>query len=344
VGIGAADEISPVGYFMAQTRIFYTYVRLLFFPYPQSLEYEFPVGVGILPVIGIAGLLALALWLSRNARWRLPGLCIIAFFLLLAPTSSIVPSTDPAFEHRLYLPMLAFSTLAALLLARIPRRTQITATVLVVLGVLTMYRGTVWADDIALWEDTVKRAPGKARVWFNLGGAYLNSDPKKARAALLRAVELKPDLVEAIYDLGVLEQREGNWSAALAYYERAAMHDPGYWPAWNNMGNALFAMGQAQRAVECFEKTLSLNRSYWPAQYNIAIAQFMIGRYEEAVRRLEVVLDWHPQFREARYLMAVSLTRAGHRDKAEEEWQKLGEITAAESRATPTMILAPNRP
>jgi tetratricopeptide (TPR) repeat protein len=344
VGIGAADEIGPARYFLAQTRIFYTYLRLLFFPYPQSLEYEFPPTVGILPSIGIVILLGIALWMSRNPRWRLPGLCMIAFILLLAPTSSIVPSTDPAFEHRLYLPMLAFSTLAALLLAKIPRRTEITAAVLVVFSVVTVYRGTVWANDIALWEDTAKRAPGKSRVWFNLGGAYLNSDPDRARAALRRAVELQPNFVEAIYDLGILEQREGNWPAALAFYERAAMHDPGYWPAWNNMGNALFAMGQAQRAVESFEKTLSLNRDYWPAQYNIAIAQFMNGRYEEAVRRLEVVLDWRPQFREARYLMAVSLTRAGHREKAEEQWQKLGEVTAAESRATPTMILAPNRP
>jgi hypothetical protein len=56
------------------------------------------------------------------------------------------------------------------------------------------------------------------------------------------------------------------------------------------------------------------------------------------------VLERHSQFREARYLMAVSLTRAGHRERADEEWRKLGEITATESRTTPTMILAPNRP
>src|SRR5206468_12278434 len=60
-------------------------------------------------------------------RSRLPGLCIIGFFLLLAPTSSLIPSADPAFEHRLYLPMLAFSIFATLLLAKIPRRTEVTA-------------------------------------------------------------------------------------------------------------------------------------------------------------------------------------------------------------------------
>src|SRR4030095_2079964 len=112
VGLDAAGKISPIRYFMAQTRVVYTYLRLLFFPYPQSLEYEFPHGVGLLPLFGIIAILGAGFWLAKTDRWRIPGLCILAFFLLLAPTSSIIPSADPAFEHRLYLPMLAFSLFA----------------------------------------------------------------------------------------------------------------------------------------------------------------------------------------------------------------------------------------
>src|SRR5206468_5351616 len=140
--------------------------RLLVFPYPQSLEYEFPKSVGILPSLGIVAILFAALWISRRETYRLAGLCILAFFILLAPTSSIIPSADPAFEHRLYLPMLAFSVFIAVLLTKIPRRAEITAIVLCVLAVLTIQRGRVWASDITLWEDTVKHAPGKARVGF----------------------------------------------------------------------------------------------------------------------------------------------------------------------------------
>ncbi len=309
VGIGAADQISPFRYFLAETRVIYTYLRLLFFE-----------------------------------RSRLAGLCMLAFFILLAPTSSVVPSKDAAFEHRLYLPMLAFSVWAAYALSRIPRRSWVGIGLFCVLSVMTIRRGTVWSSDIALWEDTAKHAPLKARVWFNLGGAYLNSDPEKARAALLRALELQPDFIEALYDLGVIEQGRGNWSSALAYYERVVQIQSGYWPAWNNMGNTLFTMGERERALEYFEKTLRLNRDYWPAQYNIAIVHFMNGRYSEALPRLKTVLDWRPDFREARYLLALSLTRAGYRASADEEWKKLGEVAAAESRITPTMILAPNRP
>jgi tetratricopeptide (TPR) repeat protein len=103
-------------------------------------------------------------------------------------------------------------------------------------------------------------------------------------------------------------------------------------------------MGEADRSVQYFERTLSLNHDYWPAQYNIAVVHFIKGRYADAVPRLQTVLDWRPDFREARYLLASSLTRAGSRNAADEEWKKLGEGSAAESRHTPTMILAPSRP
>jgi tetratricopeptide (TPR) repeat protein len=271
-------------------------------------------------------------------------LCILGFFILLAPTSSIIPSVDAAFEHRMYLPMLAFSLLVAYVLSKVRFRTPIGLAILTMLAIVTLYRETAWSSDIALWEDTVQHAPGKARVWFNLGGAYLNSDPARAKVALLHALELQPAFPEAFYDLGVIEQGRKNWDLALAYYQRAIDQQPDYWPAWNNMGNTFFTMGQQTRAVDCFDRTLRLNPDYWPAQYNIAIVHYLSGRFSEAVPKLRTVLDWQPDFREARYLLAKSLTQAGDRVAADSEWRKLGELNAAESRPTPTMILAPNRP
>jgi protein O-mannosyl-transferase len=340
VGIGAVGEISPLRYLYTETRVIFTYLRLLVWPHPQSIEYEFQNAGSFLSVAGIIAIL-IAGYLSRT---NLPGICILAFFVLLAPTSSIIPSTDAAFEHRLYLPMLAFSVFLAQLISRLRPRTWVTVAVCSILAVLTLRRETVWSSDVRLWEDTVHRAPGKARAWFNLGGAYLEKDKDKARTALLRTLELQPHFPEALYDLGIIEQGRNNWSAALGYYQRAVEQSPDYWPAWNNMGNTLFAMGQSARSLQYFEKTLNLNPDYWPAQYNIAIVHYMKGRYRDALPKLKIVLDWRPDFREARYLMAVSLMKTGNGKAAELEWTKLGEVNATESRLTPTTILAPSRP
>jgi tetratricopeptide (TPR) repeat protein len=326
VGIGAG--MNPLRYLLTETRVLFTYLRLLVFPLPQSLEYEFGAAGSVWTATGIALILG----------------AVLAFFVLLAPTSSIIPSADAAFEHRLYLPMLAFCVFAAQLLAKLSRKTWLTAAALIVLSGLTVRREMVWSSDVSLWEDAVQHAPGKARAWFNLGGADLSKNPEKARSSFLRALELQPHFPEALYDLGLIEQQKQNWIAAIGYYQRALDQDPDYWQALNNMGNTIFAMGQPDRALGFFERTLRLNPDYWPAQYNIAVVHFTNGQYTEAAARLRTVLDWRPAFRQARYLLAVSLTRAGDRAAADREWKQLGELNAAESRLTPTMILAPNRP
>ena len=324
VGIKAAGQISPLTYFITETRVFYTYLRLLFFPYPQSLEYEFSRPSSFLPLLGIFAIVGAALVLWKSEKWRIPAGCVLTFLLFLAPTSSFIPSADFAFEHRLYLPMLAFSVLVAYLLSKIPGRSAVAGILLCVLAVLTIRRETVWASDTALWEDTVNKAPGKARVWFNLGGAYMNVDAEKARAAFLNALKLRPDFVEAWYDLGVLEQQKGHWDAAITNYQHAIALDSSYWQAWNNSANTLFAMGNHEAALRDFEQTLRLNPDCWPAQYNIGIIDFLAARYSNAVAKFKIVLDWRPDFRDARYALAMSYTRLGDNLDANQEWKKLG--------------------
>jgi hypothetical protein len=101
VGIAAARETGAFAYLIAQCRVIYTYLRLLVWPYPQSLEYMFPPSPGawllLAEITGIALVAAAGLWMWRQDRWRVFGLSIISFFVLLAPTSSIVPSADAAF-------------------------------------------------------------------------------------------------------------------------------------------------------------------------------------------------------------------------------------------------------
>jgi tetratricopeptide (TPR) repeat protein len=344
VGIGTMETITPFSYFMTQTRVVYTYMRLLFVPYPQSLEYEFHTFWPALQIPGLAAILIGAWWLSRSDTWRVPGLAVLAFFLLLAPTSSLIPSADAAFEHRLYLPMLAFATAAAWAISRLPRRTIVAGVLLPVCAMLTVQRGTVWSSNIALWEDTLRHAPGKARVWFNHGGAHLESAPDIARASFMKALELRPGFTEALYNIGVIEQRKGNLPLAIAYYERATTQSSSYWPAWNNMGNAFVALGQHERALQCYERTLSLNPDYWPAQYNVAVVHYQNGRFDAAIPRLKTVLDWRPEYVEARKLLASALAVSGFQAEAEKEWKKLADSGVALSIESPATISEPSSP
>ena len=341
VGFGAVRQVHPFFYSLTQVRVLYTYLRLLVVPYPQSLEYDFRLiqsPFDPIVILGLAGLVFLlfgARWLFRHPRFHWAGVGAGSFFILLLPTSSIIPSRDFAFEHRLYLPMLGFSLLVSFLVAGWRRRTVCLGLILVAFSVLTIDRGRVWASDVRLWQDATENAPGKARAWFNLGGAQLDSAPDRARVAFEQAIRLQPEFPEAFYNLGVIEQGRGDNIAALGWYQRSVDQAPEYWPAINNMGNVRFSLGDHPGAITDFNRTLELNPEYWPAEYNLAIVYTAMARPADAVPKLRIVLDWSPDFREARYLLAVSLERLGRGREADEEFRKLSDSPTSEMDLVP---------
>jgi Flp pilus assembly protein TadD len=70
----------------------------------------------------------------------------------------------------------------------------------------TIARNRVYASEVLLWQDTVKKSPGKARVHNNLGYAYyLSGDRKKAREAFEKALQLNPGWVVSRNNLILLD-------------------------------------------------------------------------------------------------------------------------------------------
>jgi hypothetical protein len=108
--MGAPDAWS---YARSQPGVILHYLRLSFWPGPLCMSYDWPVAstVGeILPGTIVVGLLlAATLW---GVIWRKPWGCLGAwFFLILAPTSTIMPLNQLIHEHRMYLSLAAIAVL-----------------------------------------------------------------------------------------------------------------------------------------------------------------------------------------------------------------------------------------
>ncbi len=109
---GYALHVSWVEYARSQPGVILHYLRLAFWPYPLVFDYGWQPAqsVGeILPgAILVGGLVAA----TGYAFWRWPeyGLLGAWFFLILAPTSSVMPLADLAVEHRMYLSLAAVVT------------------------------------------------------------------------------------------------------------------------------------------------------------------------------------------------------------------------------------------
>ena len=104
-------------YLRSQPGVVLHYLRLAVWPDALCLDYGWPVatsaGAIAWPLLALAALAGLTLWSIR----RCPPVGLLAgwFFLCLAPTSSLVPIVDLAFEHRMYLPLAALAVAAVLL-------------------------------------------------------------------------------------------------------------------------------------------------------------------------------------------------------------------------------------
>jgi len=101
-------------YLLTSFNVIWTYIRLLFLPINQNIDYDYPIAQALLEFptfLSFAGHLAVvggAFWLFWKKRWVLVPMGVAWFYITLSPVQSFVPLTDVIFEHRLYIPSIGF--------------------------------------------------------------------------------------------------------------------------------------------------------------------------------------------------------------------------------------------
>ncbi len=182
----------------------------------QNIDPDLPVvreGTASLLPPALLLLLLLAAGAYAFRKRSLAGFGILWFFLHLLPTNSIVPRLDVANERQLYLASWGLFLALASFADRIPegawrRRAAVCALLLAAMfGGFTVLRNAAYRSEVALWEDTARKSPGKARAHNNLGYAYRRAGRfAEAREEYLRALAIDPGHPFARGNLGELER------------------------------------------------------------------------------------------------------------------------------------------
>lgn len=307
-------------YLFTQFNVVRTYLRLLFFPFNQSLDYDYPVSYSPLDMPTLSSfflLLAVLLIGVRMFRGNRPAsFGILFFFVTLSVESSIIPLDNVIFEHRLYLPLAGFSFLVVAFVGRLlfqpgnagwaeryKRNAGLGLIGLVILLLMTgaFKRNYVWMDDETLWSDVTKKSKGKARGHYNLGLAYaLKGKHDEALSEYREAIRISPKKVEAIHNIGVVYFEQGKTDEAAAQYRKALRIQPDYADAHFNLGVALAKQGMEKEALAQYMKVLKLNPEYPEANNNLAVYYFYKKDFTKAALHLEKALAQgfavHPEF------------------------------------------------
>ncbi|HEY4258087.1 MAG TPA: tetratricopeptide repeat protein [Candidatus Udaeobacter sp.] len=359
--------ITPWHYLLTQCGAVVHYMRLAFWPAPLVLDYGVATTNSLAQVWPQAALLlalfgATLLALVRRPPWGFLGAW---FFLLLAPTSSVLPlATQTIAEHRMYLPLAAIIVAIVVggwhVLGR--RSVPIFVAIAIVFGALTARRNIDYRSAISIWQDNIAKRPDSPRPYGELASALSNAGRvPEALAAYETAVRLLPNypkvrhnyavalaaagrldeavaqfelalaqlptLADARYELGNVRHEQGRNAEALACYEEATRLRPDFALAHNNAANILANFGRTEEALAHYAAAAHADPNLPDAQYNWANTLAQIGRFADAVPHYEAALQLAPALVSAHENLGVMLFNIGRYADA------VGELEIAQSLA-----------
>jgi len=280
---------SRFDYVITQIRAVLSYLRLLAIPVNQNFDPDYPlyqsllhpeiiISILIWIVIVVSGVLLLRRQ-ERNICTDLAAFAIFWFPLAISPSSSFVPLTDLMFEHRAYIPSMAFFSggvaWSCMLVAgnNVARRALVAGfcTATIIFSLLTVQRNLVFASRLSIWQDTVSKNPNKARPHYALGNVYLNHK---------------------------------QFDEAVSCFDRALDLNPDYYEPYLTLGSAYLQMGLPQKAADLYEEYLEIYEPRRRLVVNLALAYSRLGYYLDALRMLDPFMGTYSH--DARMLAFVS--------------------------------------
>jgi tetratricopeptide (TPR) repeat protein len=137
-------------------------------------------------------------------------------------------------------------------------------------------------------EDYTAQRPDEARAWLGLGIAYLALlRYADARQALEHSLQLKSDLAETEYQIGVLSAQQGEREEAIQHWEKAVALEPRHSQALFSLGTMYMESGELEKAHGAFARSLVVDPNNMKTEYDLALVLNKLGNSQEAKEHLD---------------------------------------------------------
>ncbi len=309
---GALDDklLSRWTYLLTQPGVIVeVYLRKALWPSPLILDYQWRPAIPqdtpssevarlfmanvLWQGLVLVGLLGASVWgVIKKTWWGFLGL---SFFLVLGPTSSLMPIADLAVEHRMYLPLIAVIGVVvaggyALLRYAVPDKPEaygltIVAACALSLGLMTFNRNMEYRSRVSIWGTVAERRPSNSRGWYNLASALQREgEDKLAMRAYGEVLAINHDHAGAHNGVGNIWLDQGQTDQAIVELETAVELKPDSPVYHRELGRALLVDDQLDRAREHLEKAVALDPLFAKAYDDLGIVH---ARLNDPQRALE---------------------------------------------------------
>jgi tetratricopeptide (TPR) repeat protein len=149
-----------------------------------------------------------------------------------------------------------------------------------------------------------------------------------AEAECKTALNLDPNLPEALTVLGLVQKEEGRFDEAKGNFSKAINEDPKYGMAFVNRGMIEMQQGDTASAITDFQKAIQLRSSNSTAHYALGKAYAQQGSLDKAYKELNIALSLNQNSAPAHIAMGDVYRQQGNQVAAIKEYQRAISIKA----------------
>jgi tetratricopeptide (TPR) repeat protein len=196
--------------------------------------------------------------------------------------------------------------------------------------------------SIEYFESAIEMDPDYAIAYVGLADSYNNLvaigalPPReampKAKAAVMKALELDDTLAEAHYSLGhIIKNYDWDWKEAEREHQRALELNPNSADAHLRYGMYLGVMGQYDEAITEYKVARTLDPLSIFINLQVAQMHYHARQYDKAIEEFQRTLEMDPNFPLTHTFLAWSYLQKGMYEEAIAEAQKAVELSRGEA-------------
>lgn len=194
-------------------------------------------------------------------------------------------------------------------------------------------------EAISLLQRALQIKPDHINAHLVLGNALqLTDDLEPAIQHYQAALQLNPELGQAHHNLGLALHAQRQFEQALSCFQRALMIQPNDADALFNRGNALIELGRINEAIEAYEQAAALGSEPPILFNNLGNARRELGQLEASLAAFQTALTLDPALPEAHWNLSLTLLLQGNYSEgwAQYEWRFRKTANPTQAHAIPS--------
>jgi Tfp pilus assembly protein PilF len=173
------------------------------------------------------------------------------------------------------------------------------------------------AEAAASCREILARHPDQPHALLLLGLILGQDDPAAGAPLVARYLDQAPNDHDAIYNLGMLRQRQGDHGVALGWFDRALALRDDLAPVWHGRAVSLHELGRLDAASAAFERAVRLAPTDAVLRNNLGSLRRSQGRVPEALVEFDRALALDPDLATAHCNRGIAFATLGWPAEAE---------------------------